>query len=192
MGFEILDGSVRIHGSYGVKVNRGNYQTEDMTLGMSIEFSLEDSADFDVATAKAMELDAALATQVKLATFAQLGLDFTEIKDGVVVAKLPVVEDNKPKARGGRQNKSGGGRGSGQGGIDRSESPTYTFEDSDGDKIEVYDERPLKDKGLIKETAADFRAIKGRRSFWLYNAEGDPNNWVFEMAEAAGVSDLPD
>lgn len=127
---KIENGTVRINAGYTLKLPSRDvtYASEDTHLGASIEFALDDDVEFEALADQIIDLEAQLAAEVKLAVFAQMGVQPTEIGDNILA---PDLSDFKPaekgssKGKGGRSqgrtgNRSGNGRGGKSNGGSRS------------------------------------------------------------------------
>jgi hypothetical protein len=112
---------------------------------------------------------------VKLAVFEQLGVDFTEVSDGVIKPTFPQpaaapaaapVAANPPQA-------AAGGYGQRPPKVDPKTIPTFNAT-LNGVVVEVQDLRTFKGpNGPYKPTAADFRV--GKQGYWMIGKDGTPD-----------------
>jgi len=189
MPTEITETTLRVSFSYGIKVNRGNFQSENANVSFSVEEPLTPLATNEDIVRRASDLESLLEGGVKLATFTSLNLAFSE-KDGVLspvldVSAIPVAAAAPAQQRGGYS----GGQNQAPSKI--STAPKVSADLGKG-LIEYYDARPLKEAGEYKPNAADFRSVSKQGdgtfdSVWLYQKDGTPNTTEINLATAAGL-----
>lgn len=188
MPTEISETTIKVAFSYGIKVNRGNFQSEDVHLSFSVGEPLAEGATNEDIVRRASDLESLLEGGVKLAVFTALNLGFTE-NDGVLqpvldVSAIPVAAAAAPQQRGGYS----GGQNQGPSKI--STAPRVQADFGKGTQ-EYYDARPLKEANEYKPTAADFRSVNKIGdtfdSVWLYQKDGTPNTESINQATAAGL-----
>jgi hypothetical protein len=196
VGIEITDGKMRVSYGYGLKVNLDpdGYDMHDAHMSVSFEFDVEGDTSALLQQAEMVEAD--LAAHAKLGVFAELGVEFDETSEGVLIPRA-TKKKAKPKKR--TRSRSGGGSSqsrSRSGGRSRQQSkpkadlsnePTYEVDFGKG-VAEYIDLRDVKARGDFKEGAADFRNVDNpREQYWLYSKDGDENDDVFDALEEAGV-----
>ncbi len=195
MGLEINNGKVRVSAGYSLKVPlEAQYATNDAHFALSIEFDTEGDSTAVIAQAERLEAD--LAAQVKLAVFAQLGVDFREDQNGMLqpVVTPQAATGTTPQAQSAPQSGSAPTRQGGQGGsygkpkADVTKQDIVTFHHREGLHA-FYDLRSLKADGTYKQGAADFRSVSEgtKRQVWVRNKEGQLNDEVASALSQAGI-----
>lgn len=199
MGIEIKDGTLRISAGYSLKVPSSvKFATEDAHMGLSLEFDVEGDATA-IVDGSAPALQAHLANAVKFAVFQQLGVEFETDESGVlhpvlsepVQAPAPVPAAAPASAQNPlpRNSQSGGGQPYTPPKADVTRQPAFIADLGEG-LIEYYDLRSLKESGVFKPRAADFRPTRkgAGNQVWLTNKDGTPNEVVVAGLQAAGVA----
>ncbi len=188
MGVNVDNGKVTINVQYGITANRGDFSSEKLSQGLSIEYEV-DGVDTSAAVAQAEGLYEALVVAAKTAVISGLSLDADFTDKGVlspVFAKAaPVVSAAPSKAP------YGGGGGGGdkpqyKPKYDLSTLPKFTA-DLDGQGAhEWYDLRPQKDN----PNASDFRSVSEgtKRQLWLKDKGGAVKAQVANGLQSAGLT----
>ena len=194
MPIKYESGTLKVSFGYGLKLNRGDYQSEDAHSSVSMEFDIE--GDPVAVLEEAIAVESKLAQHAKLAVFAELGIEsFTEVKEGVLAPKLPTppaAAPSQPSTAGVGAKKNyapfgGGGQGGGQFAppkADLTQQPVVALFGK-----AYYDQRSLKADGTYKQGAADFRSVADRSDqLWLAGRDGTVNADVAAELEKAGVA----
>lgn len=194
MGIEIKDGKLKVSASYSLKIPAAtDYSSEDAYMGLSLEFDVDGDATAIIAAAPALQKD--LASQAKLAVFEQLGVEFNTAQDGLLTPKLkakaaapsrapfgvPSSSENNPISR-----PPAGGYGPPK--ADVTLQPQVFMDLGNGPQA-YYDLRSLKDSGVFKAGAADFRAVANSKDqAWVKFKDGNLNSKTTAALDAAGVA----
>lgn len=195
MGLEIKEGKLRVNASYSLKVPL-EAQYASQSAGFAISLEMDADGDSTAILAQGENIESQLAAAVKLATFAQLGVDFKE--DGNGMLQPVVLPKAAPSGGGGgsapsqpQQRQGSGGNGSGQYGqpkADVTKQPIVTFHHREGLHA-FYDLRSLKADGTYKQGAADFRSVSEgtKRQVWIRSKDGVVNDEIAGALQQAGI-----
>lgn len=191
---ELENGKLRISAGYSLKVpGEADYSSQDKHVGLSLEYDVPDDADVEAILDKAIEVEAQLDTQVKLAVFAALNVEPKEVAEGVLVPNWNGVGTKKAKPAGGGRSKPSGNSGGGNRGksngnrggnrpkANPDDIPTFFY-----DGMEIQDVRGLKADGTFKPNAPDFREPgRGGKAWWPENGDKDATEGYYEVLDAA-------
>ncbi len=206
MGTTLTNGRIIISGLYGVTANRGDFSSEKLSQGFTIEYDVPEDADTAAVIAQAEAEWAALVEQaVKPAvldglnlTGSIVGADLNDgLAGGVLLAdlggaQLPsnVTPITQAQAAGGN----------GNGGAFPTTPPKATpnqvaalprvVVDFDGTGVpqEWIDQRSLKADGTYKPGAADFKRSDGGKQVWIKDKNGAVQQSVMDKLVEAGVT----
>lgn len=187
MGISVDGGKVTVSAMYGVTVNRGDFSSEKLSQGVTVEYEV-DGVDSSAAVAAAEGLYEGLEVAVKTAVIKGLGLDADFDDNGVLLAKFgapkaaPVASPQQSAPSGG----SGGSQPQYKPKYDLSQAPKFTA-DLDGEGAhEWYDLRPQK----TNPNASDFRSVSEgtKRQVWLKGKDGTVKASVASGLQAANIS----
>lgn len=204
MGFEIEDGTVKVSVGYSLKrkVAAGSLDMHDSHMSVSFDIPIEQLGKDTTAALGVLEtFEAQLAQHVKLGVFAQLGAEFDETADGVLIPKSVPKDAQGNRSNGQRRSSGSGSSGGGgqrrQGGggsrqfappkADVSQQPTVTLNFGKGDE-DFYDLRSLKEDGTYSPRAADFQKVGGTYKVWITDQQGNVKQDVAAALDQAGVS----
>lgn len=197
MSVVVENGKMRVSAGYSLKVpHEVQYASQEAHIGLSLEFDVDGESSAILAQGEGLE--AAIAQQVKLAVFAQLGVDATDGPNGIVMPALTAPARNAapatPKGSFTPKGSGGGGGGSQYGPpkADVTQQPVVTFDDGNGVHA-YYDLRSLKADGTFKPNAADFRSVSDgtKKQVWLRGKDGSVNARVASSLEAMGFDPNP-
>lgn len=195
MSVEIENGKLRVSAGYSLKKPHDvQYASEEAHMGLSLEFDVDGESSAIIAMGEGLE--AALATQVKLMVFAQLGVEANDT-GGIVSPKLvaPARQQTTAPAAAPRPTPtSGGGSGSGQ-----PYTPKVSRETIQAQPVVVlngeayYDLRGLKRDGSFSPRAADFRSVQNgtKDQKWLTSKDGVVISDVANALQAGGYDPHP-
>ena len=198
MGTSLNNGRIIISGHYGVTANRGDYSSEKLSQGFTIEYDVDEGADTAAAISQAeAEYAALVESAIKPAVIDGLGLTAHVGEGGVLLADLGTVAAPMPSAVPSQPAGSGGFT-SGGGGFTKtppkaSEAqvaalPRYHVDlDSTGVPQEWIDQRPLKEAGTYKAGAADFKRADGQKQVWIKDRNGSIQESVMTKLTEAGI-----
>lgn len=167
MGISIDGGKVTVSAMYGVTVNRGDFSSEKLSQGVTVEYEV-DGVDSSAAVAAAEGLYEGLEVAVKTAVIKGLGLDADFDDNGVLLAKFSGGEIQS--AKGASNGGGGGSQPQYKPKYDLGQAPKFTA-DLDGQGAhEWYDLRPQK----TNPNASDFRSVSEgtKRQVWLKGKDG--------------------
>lgn len=188
-----IDGKVlRVSFGYGLKANRGNYQSEDAHVSFSLEETIDAAATNDEIVRRATDIEQTLESGAKLLVYGALNLGFAE-NEGTLqpVFDVPDVPVAAPKKAASKPNPYGGGGGQGDRQPSLIQSQPKVVVDFGEGAIEYFDTRGLKKSGQYKQTANDFRSVEKQgdrfHPVWLYGKDGTPNEKAIAAATAAGL-----
>ena len=200
MSVTVENGKLRVSAGYSLKKPHDvQYASEEAHMGLSLEFDVEGEAS--AALAQGESLEAALAQQVKLMVFAQLGVE-AEDRGGVLHPKLVEPARNQAKAAPSapvpssyNTQQTGGGGGGGQ----QNYVPKVSRETIQAQPVVTidahayYDLRGLKRSGDFSPRAADFRSVSEgtKKQEWLTSKEGQVKSKVAEALVAGGFDARP-
>lgn len=195
MSTTLTNGRVIISVQYGVTANRGDYSSEKLSQGFTIEYDVAEDADTAAVIAQAEAEWSALVEQaVKPAVLDGLNLTGTMTGSGALLADL-----------GGAQLPSnvtpitqaiGGGGGS----QFPTTPPKATLNqvaalprvivdlDGTGTPQEWIDQRPLKTQGVYAANAADFKNPATKKQVWIKDKNGAVQQSVADKLVEAGVT----
>lgn len=192
MGVKLEDGKVTITASYGVTVNRGDFNSEKLSEGISIEFQVDGDSSAIIATAQAQQ--DVLVNAVKAAVLAHAGVDASFDDDGNLVpgfkaAAAPSMPTPTPASTG-RPYSGQAGAGQFKPKADISGNPRFIADLGDGrGPTNWIDLRPTKAAGEFSPNAADFRDVNdSKHQVWLKGKDGAVKASVAEGLQAAGVA----
>lgn len=204
---DIKTNTLRINASYSLKLPDETvpFASQDMSMSMSFDVDVPEGADIEQVIARAVEAQAAAATEVKLNVFAQMGVEPKTIADGVIAPNLEGYKGaEKAKSSGTRSGgaSSGGRSGSYGSGGRPSSSGRQTARTPRGEIVtlvgnigwkgafaegDYYDNRATK----TNPAAADFAPVGGKDSglpsLWIEARGGGYNEDVLDAMEAAGL-----
>ncbi|KKK72307.1 hypothetical protein LCGC14_2905180 [marine sediment metagenome] len=197
MGTTLTNGRVIISGLYGVTANRGDFSSEKLSQGFTLEYDVAEDADTAAVIAQAEAEWAALVEQaIKPAVLDGLNLTGTLMEGGALVADLGGAQlpSNVTPIT---QNQAGGGNG---GGAFPMTPPKATpnqiaalprvIVDLDGTGVpqEWIDQRSLKADGTYKPGAADFKRSDGGKQVWINDKGGAQQQSVVDKLVEAGIT----
>lgn len=204
MGIKIEDGTLKVSAGYSLKVGLPNYSSMDAHAGYSLEVDV--TGEEAQVLFEGQRLYDQLTNAAKLSCMATLGIDAEPDDDGVLQPVLgaaqpaPVVQQaavqQAPQAApyngGGGTYNGGGGQGGGTFGppkADLNAEPRFTA-DLDGRGVTTWiDLRGVKERGLFKAGAADFRdTADSKHQVWLKDKQGNVKASVAEALQTAGVA----
>ncbi len=203
MGTTLTNGRIIISGHYGVTANRGDYSSEKLSQGFTIEYDVAEDADTAAVIAQAEAEWAALVEQaVKPAVLDGLGLTGTLEEGGALLAdlggaQLPSNVTPIASATIASERQAGGGNG---GGAFPTTPPKATPNqvaalprvivdlDGTGTPQEWIDQRSLKADGTYKPGAADFKRSDGGKQVWVKDKNGAVQESVMVRLVEAGIT----
>jgi hypothetical protein len=199
MGVTLTNGKVSIGGIYALKIDRDNYENENLSQSFSIQYDVADGVDTTAAIAEAEAIYDGLINTVKLAVCAHLGVDVETDDKGVLQPKLgefagkyqQVAGPQAAPAGSALPNPYAGGGGQQQytPKADLSGAPRFVADLGDGSgAIQWIDLRGVKAAHLFAPNAADFRdANNSKHQVWLKDKGGNVKQSVAAGLQAAGL-----
>ena len=165
-------------------------------MGLSLEFDAVGESSAIVAMGEKLEAD--LAQQVKLAVFAQLGVEVGD-NQGVLYPKLQTPARSQSAAPARSQNAPTGGQSGGGGGGSQYGPPKVSREEMEAAPVVVInghayrDLRGFKRQGKFSPRAADFRSVSEgtKNQEWLTSKDGQLNRDIVDALVAGGFDAEP-
>jgi hypothetical protein len=212
---DLSEGTIRVSASYGLKLGKPDYSSEDAHTSFSLELPLPADASDVAGLARALvEVHASLRDGAKLATLNELDQGFYTTGDGVlrpsvfggeqipvasapatppsVVAAAPVEQAVAPVAPA-----TAAELNPVTGAVEASPSVTAPAGQVYGDfgkGVQMYyDNREKKSSGQWKPNASDFSSVNAmpdgqRHSVWINGPQGNPNSAVAAAMSQWGIN----
>lgn len=198
MSTTLTNGRIVISGHYGVTVNRGDYSSEKLSQGFTLEYDVAEDADTAAVVSQAeAEFATIVETAIKPAVLDGLNLSGTVTENGAMLADLGgATRINNVVAITAAPSAPQGG---GQAGFANT-PPKATeaqvaalpriFVDLDGTGApqEWIDQRSLKADGTYKPGAADFKRADGGKQVWVKDKGGALQQSVVDKLAEAGIT----
>ena len=205
MGTTLTNGRIIISGSYGVTVNRGDFNFEKLDHGLTIEYDVPEGADTAAVVAQAeAEFTAIIEEAVKPVVLDGLMLSGTLVANdgggGVLLADVGVAQapTNVTPIVASTPASSGGYAPQGSPFPDTppKASPETVAAlprvivdfDNTGAPQEWIDQRPLKSTGIYAAGAADFKNLATKKQVWVKDKNGAVQQSVVDKLTEAGIT----